>query len=245
MKERSCERAPAQSTLTPQHWDSDFFGFPVCRLNIYDKSDDLEYVASDLKRRKFRLCYIFCHCAEAALSAKAIGATQVDMKTVLEKPVANSSLGSAESTNDIALQTDRTQLLELALQSGEMSRFKVDPKMPEGKWRDMYSLWIDNSLSGAMADTILVERIERTVVGMISLKREQNIGEIGLFAVDQSVRGQGVGNKLLERSNRWHIDNGCSFGRVTTQGNNAAALHVYVKHGYKVVSQTPILHLWL
>ena len=51
----------------------------------------------------------------------------------------------------------RRQLRSLAWQSAEFSRYRVDPDMPSGSWRRMYSAWIENGLNCKLVDVVLIE----------------------------------------------------------------------------------------
>jgi len=80
---------------------------------------------------------------------------------------------------------------------------------------------------------------------MITLQRKGEQGSIGLFAVDERARGRGYGARLLERARRWLETRDCRHATVVTQGDNASALRVYDRAGYRVMTQESVFHLWL
>ena len=77
------------------------------------------------------------------------------------------------------------QLQKLAWQAAEFSRFRLDPALPEGSWEHMYSLWMQSSITGKLADAVLVERGDDRIIGMITVSYRGKCGQIGLFAVDR------------------------------------------------------------
>jgi dTDP-4-amino-4,6-dideoxy-D-galactose acyltransferase len=51
-------------------------------------------------------------------------------------------------------QPPNEQLISLGITSGEFSRFKTDPKMPNGIFEKMYTEWVKQSVQGTMGNGI-------------------------------------------------------------------------------------------
>ena len=81
-------------------------------------------------------------------------------------------------------------LRELAIASGEWSRFKVDSNIPEKVFHGIFGAWLDNSVNRSIADEVFVATLSATCqdVGFITVKRQGDTVTIGLLAVDSSFR---------------------------------------------------------
>ena len=227
-------------------WDSDFFGFEVARLRA-SSPDQLAESIDQAVQRRVRLAYWECAPDDAALNRAAVelGGRLVDRKCTYVR-----ALEAADATVPEAASgprprhNERDQLIDLALQSGELSRFRVDPEIPSGAWERLYRIWMERSLSGEIADEVLVERRDGQAVGMITLSIDGHVGVIGLFAVHASQRGLGVGGALLSRALSWFVAAGCCSASVVTQGDNEGARRIYQKGGYRLSQMSHFYHFW-
>ena len=137
-------------------------------------------------------------------------------------------------------------LRALAIQSGIYSRFAVDTNFPDGRFEEMYKLWMDQSLAKVMADEVLVIRAnDGRVAAMATLSVKAEAGEVGLLAVDHEFRGRGYGASLLRRAEEWFVDRKCRAVRIITQGANVPACRLYEKCGYALEHQSHYFHFWL
>jgi dTDP-4-amino-4,6-dideoxy-D-galactose acyltransferase len=229
-------------------WDSEFFGFGVGRLvGSFESSSALVAALKEAAERGLRLVYGVCDHKDVASHqiALATGGRFVDAKRTYALDLVNvqPTRVDIEEAGDDACS--RRQLRSLAWQAAEFSRFRVDPKLPTGSWRRMYSAWVRNSLNGQLADAVLVERMSDRIIGMITVGHSGKRGQIGLFAVDHPWRGRGVGRHLLDAAHERCRTEGCSKLLVVTQGDNIAACRSYERAGYLVVEEQDIFHFWI
>lgn len=137
------------------------------------------------------------------------------------------------------------QLLALAKQSGEYSRFKLDPRMPNSYFDKLYETWLSKSISKAIADEVLVAWDDAgNLHGFVTLALKDQFCEIGLLAVDLAARGKGIGKQLMEASRQFAGANGLTQLRVATQQRNAGAVGFYQACGFEVFKETYIAHFW-
>ena len=224
-------------------WDSIFFGFSVAKVDFRDAYPRTEFLERECEQKGVRLLYIYAYTEGAIAFAQRVGADKIEERISLTLNI--SSYGSVvEVAGDFATLEDRTDLLHLAWQSAERSRFKKDPRLPTQSWQDLYRIWMDKSLDGEMADAILVERDEQGVVGMITVSAQTGVGKIGLFAVDARARGWGLGRRLLDRASSWFATQGCHEATVVTQGDNEVALKSYRTCGYTIKEAVSVFHWW-
>lgn len=234
--------------VQPLSWDSDLLGFPVARLVTAGASHAVVTAALEGARQNgIQLLYVVAgpHELEADAAVRQAGARLVDRKLTF----AMSLLGHlpAETPAAIGTATEYTAQLEsLAWQSGEYSRFRLDPRFDESVFRHLYSLWLRNSLTSAIARRVLVWRApDGKELGLLTLGEKNKRADIGLLAVDASSRGQRVGQHLvaaaLAQAQAW----GYTELQVVTQRDNEPACRFYEKCGFALAHEEYVYHLWL
>lgn len=220
------------------NWDSDFFGLNIGKLVL---SDEDEFLKPDIEGLlDYDLVYIF---ANHGYKMPVVGANLVDCKVIYKKSI---SRNVETNSNVVAFSENKPSpdLYELALQSGEYSRFRLDNKMPAGSYEKLYRKWIEQSVCKAMADEVLCYYYNGKIVGMVTLAVKDNVGCIGLVAVDSLCRGLGIGSALLESVDSYLFGTGVRVVEVATQLDNTKACSWYEKNGYVVDSMTDIYHWW-
>lgn len=231
-------------------WDSEFFGFKVARiLPERLQTGELEETLVELARDGVSLSYWASDPEDEASqeAARSLGGFLADRKVtyVIDADEMRARTVSPEVMVEPYLaETTTPELEELALQAGIYSRFRVDPRMPAGGFEELYRLWISYSVSGKIADRVLVVRESGRIVGMVTLGCKAGRADIGLVAVDASMRGKSLGCALVNAAQQWALDNGFDEAQVVTQGENEAACRLYEKAGYRVNKVENIYHFW-
>jgi ribosomal protein S18 acetylase RimI-like enzyme len=131
------------------------------------------------------------------------------------------------------------------------TRFHLDRRLAGGA-RELHRQWIDNCLSGAVADGVIVAEGNGEVVGYITyqinphsaVELGQQRATIGLFAVCASARGRGVGRALLQAGLNDLSALGVERVEVGTESINSVAINAYVAAGFKVVQSCLTMHRW-
>ena len=224
--------------LSRLNWDSDFFGLNIGKLVLSGEDD---FLMSDIDGLDdYDLVYIF---ATHGCHIPIVGANLVDCKVIYKKSI---SCNVEAKSNVVAFSENKpsSDLYELALQSGEYSRFRLDDKMPAGSYEKLYRRWIEQSVCKAMADEVLCYYYNGKIAGMVTVAIKDNVGSIGLVAVDSSCRGLGFGSALLESVDSYLYGKGVCAVEVATQLDNTKACSWYEKNGYVVDSMTDIYHWW-
>lgn len=231
--------------LTSLPWDSEFFGFGVGRWSSSTASvEDLAALRQEAQRARMRLIYWFAPAApELEEVARLAGATLVDRKVTFVAGLPEGRIAESEHIARVDQPTDR--LRSLALQSGAYSRFKLDGRLPSGAFERMYTLWLERSLTGELAQEVLVFRQGQEEQGFLTLGVKHGRADIGLLAVDSSATGRGIGTALVNaafgRAAAW----GCAQVQVVTQGQNTPACALYARCGFTAESEEHVYHLWL
>jgi dTDP-4-amino-4,6-dideoxy-D-galactose acyltransferase len=221
-------------------WDSDFFGYPVGQIEMINP--DPESISSVIKNsNEFKLIYLI---SPERIDFAIPELKLVDIKTRLGKQLKNNRTYSFQNIHEYDGEED-SQLNELALQSGVFSRFKVDSNFVKSEFEKLYLRWISDSIKKIIADKVIVyKEIGSPYIGFVTLKFKNDFSEIGLIAVDEKNRGKGIAKSLLTFIEDLTVNAGFNKIEVVTQFENLAAMNLYEKAGYEIISKKYIYHLW-
>ncbi len=136
-------------------------------------------------------------------------------------------------------------LIDLALASGEYSRYKRDPLFPKHLFEKLYKYWIVRSIHKEIAKDTLVVKDKGDILGMITLGTDNQMGNIGLLAVAKEYRRKGIGKLLVEKANHYFVQKGCSAVKVNTQSLNIAACTLYESCDFVIEKRNVFFHFWL
>lgn len=141
-------------------------------------------------------------------------------------------------------KTSRT-LNKLAISAGHFSRFFKDKHIKKETCRMLYKEWVRKSLTGELADNVLVYKDEKKILGFITYKISNRTGRIGLIAVSKASQGRSIGTKLMQ-SALWEMKKkNVKTIEVVTQNANKSACAFYKKNGYDIYKKEYIFHFWL
>ena len=237
------------NSLEILEWDSSFFGYPVARITAHEITEDkLTALVAEAKKSSTRLVYLFTDPADTVSthSAKSIHAKLVDQKITYHIYIKNVDAATVDAhIEEFEGEHPTAKLVDLSLQSGLYSRYKIDTEFKNKEFERMYLAWIENSVNKKIADHIFVYMEDGKELGFVTLKARSNNAQIGLIAVDESSRGKAIGKKLvaaviikLQNKNIPELD-------VATQIDNADACNFYEKVGFKGIKTENIYHIWL
>ncbi len=139
------------------------------------------------------------------------------------------------------------ELLQLSIVAGGHSRFQIDPRIPADKFRELYEVWMNRSTLRELADVVLVATPSNApddFVGVITLSETAGAGQIGLLAVREDHRGQGVATLLMAAAHDWLRGRGATEMNVVTQLENHEACTLYSRWNCEVVEVRQWFHFW-
>lgn len=225
-------------------WDSKFFGYPIGEIieieNSFSKS--LISVKGDYI---FLVCKVNSNAQFDNEICKKNGGILVDEKVTFTFRF-DKKLDVQKQNNCTHIfkpETSRNKLYDLAFQSGEFSRFKLDPNFRDNEFEKLYKAWIDNSIDKLIANMVIIDDLS-TTTGVLTLGEKNGAADIGILAVDHSMRGRGIGRKLIERAFYESLKMGYSEITVSTQKKNEKACHFYLKMGFSISKSENIYHFW-
>lgn len=228
-------------------WDTEFFGIKTGRVIPSSlQENQLFSILAEMRREEFQLVYWSSEQLNA-YNLQVYSGMLVDKKTTFEINLQNINLDKLPPPKSEPYYSSFSfaQLEKLAIQSGVYSRFALDAHFPHEKFTALYKIWIRKSVSGEMADEVLVIMQNDHIAGMVTLTNKNGVGDIGLIAVDEKFRGRKFGQHLVLDAQRWFIKHGCLSGCVITQEDNLPACHLYEKCGYQKTKTEFFYHFWL
>jgi ribosomal protein S18 acetylase RimI-like enzyme len=227
-------------------FDSDLFGIQVYRASDMPAADDLENCDLLYLTRTKPLPADLLELHQGRLIDRKRTYTHgLNSKT---KPASTARAGLAIKPiqDSKPSQSLKDRLSDLACQAGVNSRFKVDPNLPERLYEKMIRTWMSNSITGALAYTILLAWRQRELVGFVSLQEAgANRSSIGLVGVDRACRDQGFGTALMAAAIT-HVRQVKKHEqlRVTTHGQNERLCRFYEGLGFEEPEELLVYHFW-
>ena len=231
-------------------WDTEFFGFNVaCIMQTVSDGDALSQTIQALRNNNYKLAYlrVFADNSELFDIVKSQGGRLVDEKVTYIKKIdgiPNLQKISQYVPFSYTKINPNADMIELALQSGQYSRFRLDPKFPQHLYIKLYTSWITRSVNKEIAWDVLVVQEAKTL-GMITLGTKDNRADIGLLVVAEHARGQGIGSALIAEAERCFRKKNYVLSQVVTQKANLDACNFYESCGYEVEKIEKTFHFWL
>jgi ribosomal protein S18 acetylase RimI-like enzyme len=130
-------------------------------------------------------------------------------------------------------------VVAIAEREHTVSRFHLDPRIPDDVARTIKHDWVENFFRGARGDRLLV--LERTgqVVGFLLVLDSAEAAVIDLITVAASARGRGAGSALVSALVASRPDRPVLTG---TQISNVDAVRFYERLGFTVLRTQFVLH---
>lgn len=248
-------------------WDSAFFGLPMARVeHIIGASLDapapaaeaLDACLDDL--RGAGVSHVSARVDAADIAAmhllEARGFRLMDaLVTYIWRPGRDPASSAVRDRGRIrALEPrDHDELLAIATTAyrGFQGRFHLDPHIPRERADALYVEWARQSISSAMADTVLVsERSDGALLGFLAFRRREPVSTLtgtaifgaGLGACRPDAPGAYAG--LIRAGTRWaHEHSG--IAECQTQNYNFPTIRIYEAVGARYVRGEYTLHAWL
>jgi dTDP-4-amino-4,6-dideoxy-D-galactose acyltransferase len=233
-----------QSTIKYLDWDSLFFKLKIGKVDVDLASEDIFVYILDQKRNSdYDLIYLTADMVDKAANCwlDENGIVPMNIKITFHKTI-------LDPTRDNPLKIEKysgitsSKLIQLAFESGHKSRFRKDERL-NFRFKDMYQTWIEKSVNGELADVVLISNDNNEISGFVTIKKNIKRGIIGLIAVDQHLRGRGIGRGLLMAAENWCSSEGCDELIVATQLENSEACNLYLRNGYTRLSSQYIFHI--
>lgn len=180
--------------ITPLEWDTEFFGYRVGRADLqHNETPDREL----LLQNDYRLIYVMSEQELTEAQTSTLPVILADRKVLLGKPAAAAPAEMSEHIRPLNILTPA--LLNLVLQSGHYSRFRIDEKFTNREYGRLYEAWINKALADQKG-VVYGYHVNGILAGFITLGIKNEAADIGLIAVDEQFRNRQIGQKLLDAS---------------------------------------------
>jgi dTDP-4-amino-4,6-dideoxy-D-galactose acyltransferase len=245
---RHPERGAAPGVASVNEWDSDFFGVRIATVAARELNDDTAAAVLDWSRANGVACLYYladAHDAASIRMAEDHGFRLVDIRLTMSRQVDSPALPASDEPVREATDADTAMLARIARESHTNTRFHLDSRFDPERSREMYAIWIRDSVSGRLADRVLVVDGPDGPAGYVALRVDAlGVGRIGLIAVSSVHRGRGYGERLVFEGLRWLASRGVSRAEVVTQGAHAGSVRFYERCGFSVHRVELWFHRW-
>lgn len=133
---------------------------------------------------------------------------------------------------------DRDAVIAIARDDYDVSRFHLDPKIPDAVARRIKQDWVTACLDGERGDRVLIASGESGPVGFLAVLETPTTQVIDLIAIRRAARGTGAGRALVAHL----LAEASSTVEVGTQIANTAALRFYEDLGFRARETRYVLH---
>lgn len=217
-------------------WDSNFFNLKVGEIVV-------EEYKSTFDTASFDLLYVYGK-KEFELIIHQFENTFSEVKVKYCKKIFTKNINSNNIFSIHDVKIDIQDLYQLAFESGKSSRFLLDNKFDDNKFKELYKAWIENSISKKIADDILVYIEKNELLGFVSYKISNEKASVGLIAVNPNHQGNKIGGKLLAKLENVLLDKNINEIIIPTQLANIQAFNFYKKQNYSIIETIYIKHYW-
>ncbi len=228
-------------------WDSRFFGYPVAVASCDPARNphDLPSMLREARDANIRLLYLFTPPLHADLRSTLRQAGAKDLGRKIEYAKTLRHAPPADATSGIFLcRVNSDRLEHLALESGIHSRFRLDNQFQNREFERLYREWLARSLRGDNGWRAYVGGSVAAPRGLITVE-PGDPARIGLMAVADDCRGQGMGRKLLAAAEGSCFHAPSIDLHIATQSGNPEARRLYQACGFKKISEIECFHIWL
>jgi dTDP-4-amino-4,6-dideoxy-D-galactose acyltransferase len=235
-------------------WDSDFFGHRIARVKDHTMSDAMAEALEQWSRsEQIEVVYFLARadCLSSVQTAQTKGFYLTDIRiTLTTEECYGAGAAPLDNPGPVFIRPAQPQdlpaLEAIARRSHRDTRFFCDPRFSRTRVEQLYATWIRLECEGKADQVLVAASPAGPALGYISchVDRISREGEIGLLATHESIRGQGVGKRLVGAAFDWFSRQGTRRISVVTQGRNTAGQRLYQRCGF-ITSQVQLwLHCW-
>lgn len=235
-------------------WDSGFLKKPVAKIEI-DNNEQVEFnsVLQLCKSRKFKLVYIFLNSSNKNLvkSFKKQLGEPVNIKQVYQSESLKKN--SIEKIGYVAIKINKKnvtgeiekQLLQMAIKAGKFSRFKLDKKIGDKKFVELYKTWISTIVKDKNCSIIVSYEKSNELAGFLAYKKKHAEIKIEFISVKEAFKKKGIGKGLINTLLNEADSKKIKLVKVETQAENTAACKFYKSCGFSLSESYHVFHLHL
>jgi len=241
-------------------WDTDFFKKPVAKIEINQNEEvDIIPIIDFCKEQDFKLLYFFVNSSNVIVTNKLLEllGSPINKKLIFISTAVNTQNCNTISGDGITIAEAKKeygadfqiQLLKLAIKAGSFSRFKLDKKIGEQEFTEMYRLWIFGLVNDYENNRIIiastVRKNKNAVIGFLAYKFMEESWKIEFISVDEKWQHKGIGGALVKKMMEMASEKSINYITVETQEENIKASNFYSSCGFSVKESVSIYHVHL
>ncbi|NVK74114.1 MAG: GNAT family N-acetyltransferase [Oceanospirillaceae bacterium] len=207
-------------------WDSSFFEKniymfePSANLSVFD-SKGAELVYSKVRSDNYQIISKLCD----------LGFEYVEGELEFFDEIESST--TDDSNIRLARKDDYKSLSTLISARFNQSRFR-EPWFTANQREQFYAVWLKNAIDGSFDDACLLYEVDKTIMGFVTVKVDEDRLRIGLIGVNSDFQGKGIGSRLIRAAHRYGYSQKCKEIIVSTQSSNVQAVNLYIKNGFRL-----------
>lgn len=215
-------------------FDSGIFGFKAAKI-VELGSKEVKNLIGDLIKNKVSYATVRVQSNDFPLihALESAGFVLVDGLISLSFDLDSVKL-KIESEIREAKDKDLQQLKKLTTNLYSGTRITNDP-LTRARANNYYVKWIENSVKGEVADSVLIWKEGNEILGYVTLQKKGSEGQIPLIGVSAKARGKGIASSLLNAALAKFKKWGVKKVNIDTQIGNIPALRAYQGVGFKIV----------
>jgi ribosomal protein S18 acetylase RimI-like enzyme len=237
-------------SINKQEWDSNFFGFNIARLEIYNNPDNLLQHLSKFHNWALNnnINYIT---TRVSLSNVLLvnhltqnGYYLLTNKYMLRCAINDVSLPELPEFQFNFLSKEENEMpMNLIKNSFVHSRFNIDPIFDSSRVSEMYSSWMRDFI-GHENNYIIAMKNQNKIIGFCAFSKGIDLyqmgsivpkhGFIALIAVDKDYRGKGLGKHLINKSKNYLKASGINLLFANVDLGNTSSLNTFQASEFKV-----------
>lgn len=237
-------------SINKQEWDSNFFGFNIARLEIYNNpeillphlntlhtwahSNDIQYITTRASLSNVKLVNYLTQSGYCLLTNKYMLRCFIEDVSLPDLP---------EFEHSFLSKDEIEMCMNLAKNSFNHSRFNVDSIFDATRVREMYSAWMLDFI-GRENNYIIALKDHNKLVGFCAFSKGIDLyemngvvpkhGFIALIAVDEQYRGRGLGKYLINKSKMHLKAIGINLLFANVDLSNESSLNTFQAAKFKV-----------
>ena len=241
--------------IDPVRWDSQFFGFPIGKIELPENYDQ-EMLEATLQEAhsKYRLLFLSV-LGEGPDSLSLLGSKypcyvrKLSFKKEVPKNVEMFGSYIQAYTSTFC----SSSLERLAVQSGTMTQFRQDPELSP-HFERLFLTWINFAVTKELADSIWTWYEQGQHLGLATVRCAKRVdpgtghvereGRIGMLSVDSQHRRRGIGSRLLTACEFWCSSLDIPVSAIITQKENEPAIALCKQYGFQQENETSVYHYW-
>jgi dTDP-4-amino-4,6-dideoxy-D-galactose acyltransferase len=242
-------------SIAPAQWDSQFFGFPIGRIELPANYTQEELEAT-LKgaHTKFRVMFVTVP-GDGPESLTLLGSKcPCYVRKLFFKKDVPKVVDAVDPRIKAYTSTFCSPALErLAVQSGTMTQFRLDPELSP-HFERLFMTWINFAVTKELADSIWTCFDHGQHLGLVTVRSAKRVestsgqmekeGRIGMLSVDSNHRRQGIGTNLIRACDFWCNSLDIPTNAIVTQKENEPVINLCKKLGFLQDHEGSDYHYW-